>query len=89
MRASRNSIGLAAIVLWAVVVWLAARRANRWVALVPAVFMTYVCSSFLFVSEQFFGMQNRMAAYLLAGAVTLAVVVAMIFKMRRDAKSLS
>ncbi len=80
---------LAAIVLWAVVVWLAARRANRWVALVPAVFMTYVCSSFLFVSEQFFGMQNRMAAYLLAGAATLAVAAAMILKMRRDAKSLS
>lgn len=80
---------LAVIVLWTVTVWLAARRVNRWVALVPAVFMTYVCSSFLFVSGQFFGMQNRPAAYLLAGAATLAVVVAMILKMRRDAKSLS
>lgn len=80
---------LAVIVLWTVTVWLAARRVNRWVALVPAVFMTYVCSSFLFVSGQFFGMQNRLAAYLLAGAATLAVVVAMILKMRRDAKSLS
>ena len=80
---------LAVIVLWTVAVWLATRRVNRWVASVPAVFMTYVGSSFLFVSGQFFGMQNRMAAYLLAGAATLAVVVAMILKMRRDAKSLS
>lgn len=80
---------LAVIVLWTITVWLAARRVNCWVALVPAVFMTYVCSSFLFVSGQFFGMQNRAAAYLLAGAATLAVVVAMILKMRRDAKSLS
>lgn len=80
---------LAVIVLWTITVWLAARRVNCWVASVPAVFMTYVCSSFLFVSGQFFGMQNRAAAYLLAGAATLAVVVAMILKMRRDAKSLS
>lgn len=80
---------LAVIVLWTITVWLAARRVNCWVALVPAVFMTYVCSSFLFVSGQFFGMQNRAAAYLLAGAATLVVVVAMILKMRRDAKSLS
>lgn len=80
---------LAAIVLWTVVVWLSLRRANRWVAFVPAVVMTYVCASFLFVSEQFFGLENRAAAYLAGGAVTLAVVVIMILKIRRDAKSSS
>ena len=78
---------LAAIVLWAIVVWLAQRRANRWVALLPAIFMTYVCASFLFVSDQFFGMENRTAAYLLGGAVTLAVTLVLLLKLRRDAKS--
>ncbi|MDE6046635.1 MAG: carbon starvation protein A, partial [Alistipes sp.] len=78
---------LSVIVLWSVVVWLARRHANRWVALVPALFMTYVCASFLFVSEQFFGLENRWAAYLSGGAVTLAVLVVMILKMRRDAKT--
>ncbi len=80
---------LATVVLWAVVVWLTARRANRWVAFVPAVFMTFVCASFLFVSGQFFGMENRAAAYLLGGAATLAVVAVMLLKIRRDAKNLS
>lgn len=80
---------LSVIVLWSIVVWLAARRANRWVAFVPAVFMTFVCASFLFVSEQFFGLENRWAAYLLGAAVTLAIVVVMLLKIRRDAKSRS
>lgn len=52
--------------------------------------MTYVCASYIFVSPLMFGMQNRTAAYLLGGAVTLAVLVAMIFKLRNnDAESLS
>ncbi len=80
---------LATIVLWSIAVYLCQRRSNRWVALIPAVLMTYVCSSFLFVSGQFFGMENRTAAYLLGGAATLCVTVVMYLKLRRDAKSLS
>ena len=50
---------LATIVLWAVVVWLFATKRNYFVALLPAVFMTFICASFVFVSGQFFGMENR------------------------------
>ncbi len=75
---------LATIVLWAIVVYLARRQANRWVALLPALFMTFICASFVFVSGQFFGMENRTAAYLLGGATTLLVLLVMIFKLRRD-----
>lgn len=78
---------LAAIVLWAIVVWLSQRRANHWVATLPALFMTYVCSSFVFVSNQFLGMENRTAAYLLGGAVTLLIGLFLFLKLRRDAKS--
>jgi len=35
------------------------------------------------------GMRDRAAAYLLGGALTLAILITMIFKMRRDAKSIS
>lgn len=80
---------LAAIVLWAIVVYMCRRKSNLWVALVPAVIMTFVCSSFVFVSGQFFGMENRTAAYLLGGAVTLFVLLILILKMRRDAQSLT
>lgn len=80
---------LATVVLWSIVVYLLRSKANIWIALLPALFMTYVCASFLFVSGQFFGMENRTAAYLLGGAVTLAVLIVMIFKLRREnAKSL-
>lgn len=75
---------LATIVLWAIVVYLARRQANRWVALLPALFMTFICASFVFVSGQFFSMENRTAAYLLGGATTLLVLLVMIFKLRRD-----
>ena len=34
------------------------------------------------------GMRDRAAAYLLGGAVTLVLLIILIFKMRRDAKSL-
>ena len=47
---------LATVVLWCIVVYLNLGRRNIWVALLPAVFMTFVCSSFVFVSPQFFGM---------------------------------
>ena len=64
--------------------------ARRQPGLLPALVMTYVCASYIFVSPLMFGMQNRTAAYLLGGAVTLAVLVAMIFKLRNnDAKGFS
>ena len=78
---------LAVVVLWAIVAWLMQRRRNRWVALVPALFMTYVCASFVFVSDQFLGMENRTAAYLLGGAVTLFITIVLLLKLRNDAKS--
>ena len=78
---------LATIVLWTVTVYLVQRRSDYWIALVPAVLMTYVCSSFLFVSDQFLGMENRMLAYLAGGAMTLCITCIMLFKLRRDAKT--
>ena len=75
---------LATLVLWSIAVYLMRHRWNVWVALLPAIFMTYVCASFLFVSEQFFGLENRLWAYVLGGVVTLGVLLLMIFKLRRD-----
>lgn len=78
---------LATIVLWTIVVWLCQRRANRWVALIPAVLMTYVCTSFVFVSDQFLGMADRPTAYWLGGGATIFLTTLMLLKLRRDAKS--
>ena len=77
---------LATIVLWTIVVWMCRRHVNRWVALIPAVLMTFVCASFVFVSGQFLGMENRTAAYLLGGAATLLVSAVMFVKFLHHAK---
>jgi carbon starvation protein CstA len=67
---------LAAFTLWAVTVYL--RRANDkpyfWIALVPALFMTMVTVSFVFVSKTFLGaFIPRSAGYILATLITIAV----------------
>jgi hypothetical protein len=48
--------------------------------------MTYICTSFVFVSNQFIGMQNRPLAYALAGVTTLAITAAMWIKVQQRAK---
>ena len=68
---------LSVFTLWAIAAYLAQRKANYWVALIPALIMTYICSSFLFVSNQFFGLEDRTTAYLLGAALTL--LLALIF----------
>lgn len=80
---------LAMVTLWMITAYLNRRGRNRWVGLVPALIMTYVCMSYIFISPLMCGMHDRAAAYLLGGAATLAVLAAMIFKMRHDAKSIS
>lgn len=78
---------LATVVLWTIVCYLYQRRANIWVALLPAIFMTYVCSSFVFISGQFFGMTNRLLAYALGAAATVAVAMVMWRLIKNQSKS--
>ena len=77
---------LSVVALWVIVVYLKKYKRNIWVALPPAVFMTYICTSFVFVSGQFIGMQNRMLAYALAGVVTLLITAGMWIKVQQRAK---
>lgn len=77
---------LAVVTLWVIVVYLNKHKRNIWVAIPPAIFMTYICTSFVFVSGQFIGMQNRPLAYALAGVVTLVITVAMWIKVKNSVK---
>lgn len=78
---------LATIVLWTITLYLAQRKANYWISLLPSILMTYVCSSFLFISGQFFGMADRTAAYLLGALLTLIITLIFIRTLRRHGKS--
>lgn len=64
---------LAAVVLWTIYVWLARKNSNYWVALIPAIAMTFVVTCFVFVSSQFVGIENRRLAHSLAAIVTIAI----------------
>lgn len=78
---------LAAVVLWVIVCYLYQKRRNYWVALLPALFMTYIVSCFVFTSGQFLGLGNTTMAYSLAGALTLVIGIVMCIKLKRDGQS--
>ena len=77
---------LATVVLWCIVVYLHLEKSNYWVALIPAVFMTYICASFIFVSKQFVGMGAVPMAYVWGGVVTIALTGVMVYVMVRNNK---
>ena len=78
---------LATVVLWTIVVYHRREGYNIWVALLPAIFMTYICSSFVFISDQFFGMDNRTLAYILGGVATVAITAIMWVKIKNSKPS--
>ena len=73
---------LASVVLWCIVTYLHGEKRNFWVAAIPAVFMTYICSSFVFVSNQFVGLGSTPLAYILGGVLTAVIVAGMCYKLR-------
>ena len=73
---------LATVVLWCIVVYLFREKRNYWVAILPAIFMTYICSSFIFVSNQFVGMGATTVAYLLGGLLTLVITLYMVYALK-------
>ena len=77
---------LATVVLWCIVVYLYRQKSDYWVALIPALFMTYICSSFVFVSNQFVGLGATPLAYLLGGALTVALTAVMCYKLYKDGR---
>lgn len=80
---------LSVFTLWTITVWLHHKHKPMWISLIPAVVMTYVCSSYVFVSPLMFGMANRTLAYLLGGALTLAISIFMLKKVFSYGKKLA
>lgn len=74
---------LAVFTLWAVTVYLVQRKKNYWVSLLPAVVMTAVCGTYLFLGKEMFNLDHTLS-YVLGGAITLIVIVAFIIWKRRN-----
>ena len=64
---------LSVFTLWAITVYLLQNGKPYYFMLIPALFMTTICATYLFVSKQAFGMPERVG-YLL-GAVVLIVAI--------------
>ena len=78
---------LSVFTLWMITAWLMRKGSGFYIlALVPAIFMTYICSSFIFVSTQFVGMGAVDAAYIYGAAVTAVVSGLLMLKIRKDVK---
>lgn len=75
---------LAVITLWCITVYLFKMKNPVVIGLVPALLMTYVCSSYIFVSPMMCGMENRTLAYILGGVLTLVIAAAVHFKARKE-----
>ena len=80
---------MSVVVLWTIVVYLHENRRNIWVALPPAVFMTYICSTAVFISKQFIGLQNHTMGYVLGGVLTIVIMVVMWFYIKHRDKKLA
>ena len=61
---------LAVFTLWAITVYLVRERKAFWITMIPAVFMTVVCSSFLMISKNAFGF-DMMVGYGVGGAALI------------------
>ena len=64
---------LAVFTLWAITVYLVRERKSFWVTLIPALFMTVVCSTFLMISKNAFGF-DMMVGYGVGGAAFIVAI---------------
>ena len=78
---------MSVVTLWMIVVYLHERGRNIWVAVPPAIFMTFICSTFVFISDQFLGMENRTIAYAAGCATTLVLTALMWRKISKTSKT--
>lgn len=67
---------LAVFTLWTLTVYLVRKKKNYWITLLPAMFMTAVCLSFLLISENSFGLSTTIG-YI--SAITAFIVSGLLF----------
>ena len=79
---------MSVVTLWMIVVYLHERGRNIWVAVPAAIFMTFICSAFVFISDQFVGLGATTMAYLLGAVTTLAITAVMWRKVKQRVKIL-
>ena len=77
---------LSVFTLWTITVYLVRQKKAFWITLIPALFMTTVCATFLFVSKQAFYLPENVG-YTLGGVCLIAAVVWFCVWYRKEVKS--
>ena len=65
---------LATVVLWTITAYLLVNNKFYWVTLLPAIFMTMVCSTYILIAPEGFELANNVA-YLGGASITLSVTI--------------
>jgi carbon starvation protein CstA len=73
---------LSVFTLWTLTVYLVRERKCYWLTLIPALFMTTVCSTWFFVSKQALGMGN--AGYKFGAVCLVAAIVWFVLWYRKE-----
>ncbi len=75
---------LAVITLWAITAYLAQKRKPYIITLLPAMFMTFVCVSYVFVAKHMIHLGNHAVAYLVAAVATAILTAIMLRKIKKQ-----
>ena len=65
---------LSVFTLWAITVFLVVSGRNYWITLIPALFMTCVCSTYLCIAPEGFGLPHALSYYAGLGCVVVAII---------------
>ena len=74
---------LACIMLWAATVWLRKQKKLYWIAFLPALFMTVVCTSYILIAPEGFGLSLTIG---LSAGLTLMVILAIVTLFKKNTK---
>ncbi len=79
---------LAVVILWTCSMYLGKVNKNHWLVTFPALFMTFVCVSYIFVAPVSNGGMglDLSLGYLLGSAITLLVLVLFLWKLKKNIK---
>lgn len=74
---------LAVFTLWAITVYLVRNRKNYFVTLIPALFMTCVCSTYIMIAPEGLSM-SQTVSYIAGGVVTLIALIWFIYWYKKE-----
>lgn len=75
---------LSVFTLWAITVYLVVSGKNYWITLIPALFMTCVCSTYLCIAPEGFGLPHTLSYYAGLGCVVVAIIWFVVWKSKRN-----